>query len=57
METQELELCFLVFFRSAIGICERRIGFSVHATASAVLRAFGRRYGSTGSNRAVGASR
>ena len=47
METHELELWFLVFFRTSIAISERRIAFCVHATVPTMLRAFGRRYGST----------
>ena len=56
METHQLELWFLVFFRSAIAMSERRIALGVHATVSTMLRAFGPRYGSTSSNKAVGGS-
>jgi hypothetical protein len=45
VETHQLELWFLVFFRSAIAISERRIALGVHATVSTVLRPFGRGYG------------
>ena len=54
METHQLESWFLAFFRSAIAMSERRIALGVHATVSTMLRALVPRYGSSGSNKAVG---
>jgi hypothetical protein len=38
VEAQQLEMWFLGFPRSAIGVSERRIALGVHATVSTVLR-------------------